>query len=134
MTTIIVIGHGKFASGITEGLNLILGKQDNYYAIDYNEDLNSGMLRKKIKNIVEKCNDQVLILCDLISGTPFNISMELAIKNEKIRLIYGINLSMLIEIVSKRNFSEDEIDYDEIINIGKESMGIFSIEDLYDDE
>ena len=35
MTTVIVSGHGNFATGITSSLDLILGVPQNYEAIDF---------------------------------------------------------------------------------------------------
>ena len=37
MLGFIVSGHGRFASGITVALELIMGKQENYVAVDFPE-------------------------------------------------------------------------------------------------
>ena len=52
-TGIIVMGHGHFASGITSSLELIMGSQPDYEALDFpaesdKEDLKKCKIYKKL--------------------------------------------------------------------------------------
>ncbi|HPX32548.1 MAG TPA: PTS sugar transporter subunit IIA [Erysipelotrichaceae bacterium] len=127
MVSIIVLGHGSFASGIKSALELIMGKQDNLYAIDYNENLDMHKLKDKLVEILNTFdqNQEIIIACDLFHGTPFNISMQLAFENEKIKLIYGINLNVLIEIMNQIMFIQNNIDIEKVLVKAKEGIGIF---------
>ncbi|MGZ7142705.1 PTS sugar transporter subunit IIA, partial [Streptococcus pyogenes] len=44
--------------------------------------------------------DEVLILCDLLGGTPFKLAAARALRSETqtIEAISGLNLSMLLEV------------------------------------
>ncbi len=127
MVSVIVLGHGAFASGIKAALELIMGRQDNVYAIDYNENLDMHQLKEMIVEILNglEDNQDIIIACDLFHGTPFNVSMQLAFENDRIKLLYGTNLNVLIEIMNQSMFSQDEIDIDLVVEKAKAGIGIF---------
>ncbi len=124
MEAIIVIGHGEFAGGLSKALELIMGKQEDYYFIDYNQDCNAGYLRHKLGELLKGLKGKIYICCDLLNGTPFNISLEYALNNDNITLLYGINLPTLLQMISQRMFENGEIDAEKAISTGQENMGI----------
>lgn len=130
MIGVIVSGHGNFATGITSALNLILGNQDNYKTVDFPESDTATELENNIKNAIQSLNhcEQIIIFCDLLSGSPFNISIMEAMKNENIKVIYGTNLGMLIESMMKRNIG---VEFDNIVNeaieVGQTQIGLFTV-------
>ncbi len=76
MVGIIVTGHGNFASGITSALELIAGPQDAYAALDFTSLSGTEELEKGMASALESLRsredvDGVLVLCDLVGGTPF---------------------------------------------------------------
>lgn len=130
MIGVIVSGHGNFATGITSALNLILGNQDNYKTVDFPESDTATELENNIKNAIQSLNhcEQIIIFCDLLSGSPFNISIMEAMKNENIKVIYGTNLGMLVESMMKRNMG---VEFDNIVNeaieVGQTQIGLFTV-------
>lgn len=130
MIGVIVSGHGNFATGITSALNLILGNQDNYKTVDFPESDTATELENNIKNAIQSLShcEKIIIFCDLLSGSPFNISIMEAMKNENIKVIYGTNLAMLIESMMKRNIG---VEFDNIVNeaieVGQTQIGLFTI-------
>ncbi len=133
MLGIIVSGHGNFASGITSGLNLIMGKQTDYHVIDFNESDSLDHLNQKFDyalKALDHCSD-IIILCDLFSGTPFNIAMKKALSNDKVKLFYGLNLGVLIELVSMRLMDKtvDTIST-RVLELGKSQFGLFNASEL----
>lgn len=137
MIGVIVSGHGNFATGITSALNLILGNQDNYKTVDFPESDTATELENNIKDAIKSlCHcEKIIIFCDLLSGSPFNISIMEAMKTENIKVIYGTNLGMLIESMMKRNMGvEFESLVNEAIEIGKSQIGLFTlVQDEEDD-
>lgn len=137
MTGIIVCGHGHFAKGLTSALHLIMGEQENYIAVDFPYGDTKTELEKNIYRAVAQLSrsENILIMCDLLSGSPFNTAIMLAMKNPNIHVIYGTNLGMLIETVLKRNnqASIEEL-IDTAISTGKQQIGIFEVpEDTEED-
>jgi N-acetylgalactosamine PTS system EIIA component len=130
---IIVSGHGHFATGITSSLELIMGKQDCYTTIDFPFGSSKVELEQMFASAVADMKDceDIMILTDLFSGSPFNVAMEKAAADARIHLYYGINLGMLIEIVSRRMFRGSYAEVaDGILDVGRQQIGLFSVEQL----
>ena len=129
-TGIIVMGHGHFASGITSSLELIMGSQPDYEALDFPAESDKEDLKKRLNTVLERLerNDQIIILADLFSGTPFNVAMEIVTEKPNLKLYYGLNLGMLMELISRRMFQGDAELSEGLIEIGRQQVGLFDPE------
>lgn len=137
MIGVIVSGHGHFATGITSALSLILGEQENYVTVDFPETDTATELENNIAKAIESLNacENILIFTDLLSGSPFNMAIMQAMKNDKIKVLYGTNLGMLVECVMKRNMgSEFDTLVNEAVEIGKTQVGLFAVEEDEEDD
>ncbi|MGL4388336.1 MAG: PTS fructose transporter subunit IIA [Brevinema sp.] len=100
MGAIIITGHGNFATGIKSMLDLVVGEIENTYFIDFTQDLSSEDLKVKFLTIYEHENGQVLFLCDIAGGTPFNqAAMLMHSKNKNYGVIGGINIPLILDIL-----------------------------------
>ena len=134
MLTLIVTGHGNFASGITSSLDLIMGRPDNYEIIDFPIGSNVMELEEKFDEVLSKHQDsKIMILCDLFGGSPFNVAMKKAMNNDNIEVYYGLNLGMLMEITSRLKFAGEEVDFADIVEVGQKALGKLDL-NLLDDE
>ena len=75
-------------------------------------------MNEATKYLLDK-NENVIILTDLLGGTPNNTALKIAIENERISVITGYNLMLLIEIFSN---IDSELVVDNLIKFGKESL------------
>ncbi|SHE30332.1 PTS system, N-acetylgalactosamine-specific IIA component [Thermoanaerobacter uzonensis DSM 18761] len=114
-TVIIITGHGNYATGLKSSIQLIAGIIDGAYAIDFKENDSDMSLKYKIKEILDKYpNSPVLIICDIVGGTPFKVASEFAVSGDKkIELVAGCNLSALLEIVLQK----DKLSISELANL-----------------
>lgn len=66
MIGLIVTGHGHFASGLTEALNVIAGPAENYYAVDFNLTDSTDDLAAHLEEAMNNLKDceSVLVLSD----------------------------------------------------------------------
>ena len=106
MIGIIVASHGPMATGIIETSQWFFGKQPQLRSLCLQPEQNIENFDEQIKNLVREVDtgDGVIILCDLLFGTPCNRSaLQL---NDNIELIAGVNLGMLLEILSSRETYE----------------------------
>lgn len=136
MNGIIICGHGMFASGINSALELIMGPQQDLITVDFKKGETNTELKKNLRNAISLLDktDNILILCDLLSGSPFNNAILEAMNDKRLRVIYGLNLGMLMEITMKRNFGCSIEELQEIaVKSGREQVGYF-IEQPFDDE
>ena len=54
-----------------------------------------------------ECEEGVIVFVDLLGGTPFNQSMMIANDVDKLEVITGTNLPMIIELLFARNGATD---------------------------
>ncbi|AKG40510.1 PTS N-acetylgalactosamine transporter subunit IIA [Streptococcus suis] len=109
---VIVVAHGQFASGILTSLKLIAGEVENIEAIDFSEGMSAQELKARIKSAILG-EREVLILTDLLGGTPFKVSVELATeqKEQNVVVLSGLNLAMILEA----NFSRLTDDLEQLV-------------------
>lgn len=104
MIGIVVVSHDNIAREMTETAKKILQESEGIVdiAIDSNAPVDSN--RKKISEAIQKVDtgDGVLILSDMFGGTPSNLCLSFLGKS-KLEVISGLNLPMLIKLVSDRN-------------------------------
>ena len=104
MIGILLVTHGKIGESLIDCAAHIL---DNYpisvesLSINSNNDLHkySDIIAKKIKNL--ESGHGVLIMTDIYGATPCNL-LNKFIEEDKVEVVTGINLPMLIKAISDR--------------------------------
>ena len=137
MTGIIVIGHGCFGTGLASAAELILGKQENFLAIDFQDGDTKTELESKVQAALGQFEDaeHLLIFCDLLSGSPFNAMTAYTMGQKHSKVVYGTNLGMLVETLMNRNLGADwEELISELILSGKDLVGMFFPKDDTEEE
>ncbi|WP_141430559.1 PTS sugar transporter subunit IIA [Bacillus sp. 03113] len=107
MIALIVATHGEFSREIVKSAEMIFGKQENISSITFNPGEGPDDLQLKYQKALNELdsNDGTLFLVDLFGGSPFNAAALIAAENEKMDVITGINMPMLLECLDKRNYS-----------------------------
>lgn len=125
MIGLLVTGHANFGSGMTSSVNLIAGEQEDYRYVDFLPTYSTEDLTKELTAAMEELKDcdGLIIFTDLMGGTPFNVAAQLGRGKEKVRIIAGTNLPMLVEIVMSRKFMDD-LDglVDSVLETGREQV------------
>ncbi|MGD9345002.1 MAG: PTS sugar transporter subunit IIA [Candidatus Aminicenantes bacterium] len=97
----IIVSHGKLAEELLNALTIILGETVNIEAISigWYDDVEAS--KKKINESLKKVDQKngVLIFTDMFGGTPSNLSFSF-LKDNKVEIITGVNLPMLIKFAS----------------------------------
>jgi PTS system N-acetylgalactosamine-specific IIA component len=97
---IVISGHGNYATGIQSTLELLAGKNQDLFFVDFAADDTDITLKEKFEVIVEKNNDsEILFVCDIIGGTPFKIAAEISNSCEKMELVVGCNIGGILEMI-----------------------------------
>ncbi|MGQ7596504.1 mannose/fructose/sorbose PTS transporter subunit IIA [Streptococcus suis] len=103
---IIIASHGEFAAGIHQSGSMIFGEQEKVQVVTFMPSEGPDDLYAKLNNALDAfdADDEVLVLADLWSGSPFNQASRLAGEHpeRKVAIITGLNLPMLIQAYTER--------------------------------
>lgn len=98
MRKYIIATHAYMAYGISTTLKMLIGEQENLTVINaYTEECKDPV--PEFEKIIEQNpNDDIVIMTDLFGGSVNNNALQM-IKNEKVHVVTGINLAIVISIV-----------------------------------
>lgn len=103
MIGVLVISHGPLAEALLIAVQSLVGRMEKVQGISIfpNENLSElkGQIQRKVREMDE--GDGVLILTDMFGGTPTHLSLS-SLEKEKIEVITGVNIPMLLALSSYR--------------------------------
>ncbi|EGE53244.1 PTS sugar transporter subunit IIB [Streptococcus parauberis] len=103
---IIIASHGKFAEGIHQSGSMIFGEQEKVQVVTFMPNEGPDDLYGHFNNAIQQfdADDEILVLADLWSGSPFNQASRVMGENpeRKMAIITGLNLPMLIQAYTER--------------------------------
>lgn len=98
MMRILVATHGNMAKGICSSYEMLAGSNDKIDYLTLSQD-DTGQFKQKLAQKIEHESDDLLILCDIKGGSPYNECFAKYLENpQKIRVVSGLNLPMLLEV------------------------------------
>ncbi|MBS4174201.1 PTS fructose transporter subunit IIA [Bacillus sp. FJAT-49736] len=126
MKKIIVTGHGHFATGLQNAVELLAGKNEDVFFVDFLESDSDVILKEKLEKVAhENADSDILFFCDLVGGTPYKMAATIAFENERYEVVAGCNIGSLIEILfTKESYEISEL-AQKIISISHSATGYF---------
>jgi PTS system mannose-specific IIA component len=104
---VVVVTHGQLANELVNAAEMIVGDLPQFTAVSigWHDDVNDA--REDISQAIERvrAEEGVLLLTDMFGGTPSNIGMTFLDK-DRLEVITGVNLPMLIKLASLRRSSD----------------------------
>ena len=104
MFKIILFMHGNLASEFIRASSLVFGEQKDMEAYGLELGCDVDGLRERIRTSIVDSADrgqEVLVLTDLMNGTPFNSMMQLE-EECSFRHFTGVNFPLLLEVLNRR--------------------------------
>jgi len=123
---VLIITHGDFGKGLLSGAEVIIGKQKNVHPVGLNLGDNIEVVKKEVEKIIkEKLQEdkEIIIVVDLFGGSPFNIALSM-MKEYDVKVITGINMPMLIELLTSINVYDTTELLENISKIGKDGIKV----------
>lgn len=104
MVNLVMVTHGDLAVALKETAEMLVGEQEHISMFGLHLGDSVDALRMQVSEELEHLSGQgeVLVLTDMMFGSPFNISCSLMSKFDFEHLT-GINLPVLLEILSSRD-------------------------------
>ena len=99
----VLVTHGRLAEEFIAALEHVVGEQDDVKAVCIGPDDDMEQRRREILDCVAQVDNGrgVVLLTDMFGGTPSNLAISV-MQRERIEVIAGVNLPMLIKLASVR--------------------------------
>jgi mannose PTS system EIIA component len=107
MIGVVVVTHGQLANELVNAAEMIVGDLPQFTAVSigWHDDVNDA--REDIAQAIERVRgaEGVLLLTDMFGGTPSNLGMTF-LEKDRLEVITGVNLPMLIKLAGSRHSSD----------------------------
>ena len=118
MIGVLIITHGNLGHELIKAAEMIKG--DTRGIIPVSLDAKTGVddIKKEIISAIKKADsgEGVLIMTDLFGGTPSNISLSF-LKEEKVEVVTGVNLPMLLKISDIREEKKKLAEFANLVKV-----------------
>jgi mannose/fructose-specific phosphotransferase system component IIA len=105
---IVVAAHGDLASGFVDAARLIGGQVQELEAVALRPDDTPEAFAERLAAACGEPERPVLILTDLVGGTPHNVALAVIHRRPSAVLISGANLAVLIEAAMSVDALDDD--------------------------
>ena len=140
---LIVSAHGLLAKEVVNSAGMVFGAIDDLDIVTFVPGENAETLKARYKELIDgyKEDEEILFLVDLFGGSPYNAACETVIGQDRMDVITGLRLPMLIDVVGIRTMEEDikagEV-YDKLsgdyVKSCKKLLGNTNEDEMEDDE
>ena len=123
---LVLISHGRMAEEVKKSAELIMCPQDHIHTVVLLPEEGPEDFEKKFNDTIKDFDEpDITVFADLMGGTPANTVSRLIMSgNDKIHLIAGMNLAMVIEWLNSQMVGNDSY----YVNAGK--AGIVDINQM----
>ncbi|WP_312951768.1 PTS fructose transporter subunit IIA [Superficieibacter sp.] len=112
MIHFIVATHGPLATALLESSRMVYGTLPNVRAVTLSEEAGIDGFKADFSRALADASDGadgVLVLCDMQSGTPWNLACQLAFSPRTappVAVVAGVNFPMLLQTDEVGDFSD----------------------------
>ncbi|KNC89333.1 PTS sugar transporter subunit IIA [Trabulsiella odontotermitis] len=103
MIHVIVASHGPLATAMRESAEMVYGALPHVFTVTLTGEKGIEGFKQDFAQVLDTASrgaDGVLVLCDMQSGTPWNVACQYAFSPEvapPVNVIGGVNLPMLLQ-------------------------------------
>jgi len=94
---IILAGHGGFPAGLLSAAEMICGPLPDVSALSIEPGATPELYAERMRAAIGHDGRRVLVLCDLLGGTPFNVASSIARRSPRVVCISGASLGLAVE-------------------------------------
>lgn len=104
MINIIVASHGPLARALLESAGMVYGQLPGVFTVTLDDERGIDGFKHAFAQVMTQAGqdaDGVLVLCDMQSGTPWNVACQYGFSAEvtpPVAVIGGVNFPMLLQV------------------------------------
>ena len=117
---IVVVAHGGLADAFVSAATLICGVLHDLHAVGLRPDDSPESFAERLEPLVSG-DEPVLILTDLVGGTPHNVALTLARRMPAATVISGVNLAVLVEAATSTD-ALDAATVERLVTLGRGAL------------
>jgi len=104
MIGIVLVGHAHIARETVRAMEHVLGAQPLVATVDAGLTQDAERMVEQLAAELARCDtgDGVLLLTDMFGGTPCNLAIGEAARHDRVQVVSGFNLPLLIKAVALR--------------------------------
>jgi len=124
MIGVIVATHGDYGTSLLSTLRMILGETPALLSVPLQPEDSLESFQAKIEKgilAVDPHGAGAIVLVDMLGGTPFNVAIPFAAQG-KVRVITGVNLPMLVKVLSHREEKDLDLLSTEVRDAAREGI------------
>jgi PTS system N-acetylgalactosamine-specific IIA component len=114
MKYVVLVSHGVFAQGLQSAVLMMSGKRDDIFSTSLEDGVSTEVFKEQFTKLIEPVlpEDEVLLFCDILSGSPFSISIEVLDSKgliDNTMVFAGMNMPMVLTAVLMKDNLEGEM-------------------------
>ena len=106
---IVVAGHGDLAAAFASAAQMICGQIPMLAAVGLQPDDSPESFMERLVAAAPEPDEPLLILTDLVGGTPHNVALAVAHRRPSAVVISGVNLAVLMEAAMSGDSLDSEL-------------------------
>jgi mannose/fructose-specific phosphotransferase system component IIA len=123
----IVVTHGKLAEELVRTAELIVGAQEDLYAVS-GSDLCDESVIGRIRELLAARNDaRAIVFVDYFGGSCCINSVRAVEGHTGVKVMSGVNLPVLLSFATKRGTMPFDEMIDHLIRRGRESLKVIDL-------
>lgn len=96
---LLLISHGPFSQALKQSTEMIMGPQEGIHTVCLLPEEGPEDFEAKLVATLEQLDD-VIVLADLMGGTPCNVAAKLLMQDYSFDLFAGMNMPMVIGFIN----------------------------------
>lgn len=121
MIKVIIATHGPLASAFLESASMVYGELPHVFSVTLSEQAGIDGFKRDFAGqlaLASEHADGVLVLCDLQSGTPWNVACQYAFSphtTPPVAVLAGVSFPMLLQSEEINHFTDVHIAADRLL-------------------
>jgi mannose/fructose-specific phosphotransferase system component IIA len=118
---IVIAGHGTLPAALLGTAELICGPIADIVAVGLEAGASPDRYAGDLRAAIGADHRRVLVLCDLLGGTPYNVATAIARRSPRIACLSGVNLAMTVEAALAEG-DLDEALVERLLDVGRSGI------------
>ncbi len=118
---IVITGHGILPAALLASTELICGPVAGIAAVGLEPGESPDHYSDALRAAIGHGAGRMLVLCDLLGGTPFNVASAIARRSPRVVCISGVNLAIAVEAALASGELDDAL-VEQLLEVGRDGI------------